>query len=85
MLDHLYHQSISNPLTPTIPSKPGPPLQTASTATVTPAKEIVRNTHDFSNCSKYYKTNFFFLSCTRSFTMHCRHLARHFTPVFILG
>lgn len=46
MLDHLYHQSISNPLTPTIPSKPGPPLQTASIATVTPAKKIVRN--DFS-------------------------------------
>ncbi|XP_011350489.1 nuclear pore complex protein Nup155 isoform X2 [Ooceraea biroi] len=41
MLDHLYHQSISNPLTPTIPSKPGPPLQTASTTTVTPAKETL--------------------------------------------
>jgi len=42
MLDHLYHQSISNPLTPTIPSKPGPPLQMASTTTITPAKDIVR-------------------------------------------
>ncbi|XP_020280588.1 nuclear pore complex protein Nup155 [Pseudomyrmex gracilis] len=41
MLDHLYHQSISDPLTPTIPSKPGPPLQTTSTAAVTPAKEIL--------------------------------------------
>lgn len=53
MLDHLYHQSISNPLTPTIPSKPGPPLQTASTATVTPAKKIVRNENKiFFNYSK---------------------------------
>ncbi|XP_029678395.1 nuclear pore complex protein Nup155 isoform X1 [Formica exsecta] len=41
MLDHLYHQSISNPLTPTIPSKPGPPLQTTSATTVTPAKKIL--------------------------------------------
>lgn len=47
MLDHLYQQSISNPLTPTIPSKPGPPLQTVSTATVAPAKEIVRDIEVF--------------------------------------
>ncbi|KAG5343295.1 NU155 protein, partial [Acromyrmex heyeri] len=46
MLDHLYHQSISNPLTPTIPSKPGPPLQTASTAVVIPAKEILHEIID---------------------------------------
>lgn len=85
MLDHLYHQSISNPLTPTIPSKPGPPLQTASTATVTPAKKIVRNENEiFFNYLKY-KTNFLFLSCTRLLAMHYRHLARHFTPVFMLG
>ena len=47
MLDHLYHQSISNPLTPTIPSKPGPPLQTTSNAVVIPAKEIVCNINLF--------------------------------------
>ncbi|KAL0121289.1 hypothetical protein PUN28_008744 [Cardiocondyla obscurior] len=41
MLDHLYHQSISNPLTPTLPSKPGPPLQTASNAIIMPANEIL--------------------------------------------
>ncbi|XP_077271412.1 nuclear pore complex protein Nup154 isoform X2 [Temnothorax americanus] len=46
MLDHLYHQSISNPLTPTIPSKPGPPLQTASSAVVMPAKEILHEIID---------------------------------------
>lgn len=82
MLDHLYHQSISNPLTPTIPSKPGPPLQTASTATVTPAKKIVRN--DFSSIIQNIKPTFF-LSCTKSLAMHYKHLARHFIPVFMLG
>ncbi|XP_012137924.1 nuclear pore complex protein Nup154 [Megachile rotundata] len=41
LLDHLYNQSISNPLTPSIPSRPGPPPQNASTAPVTPAKEIL--------------------------------------------
>lgn len=46
-LDHLYHQSISNPLTPTIPSKPGPPLQTPSNAVVMPAKKIVCNVRFF--------------------------------------
>lgn len=47
LLDHLYNQSISNPLTPTIPSKPGPPPQN-STMSVTPAKEIVKYTSFFS-------------------------------------
>lgn len=60
MLDHLYHQSISNPLTPTIPSKPGPPLQTASNAIVMPAKEIVCNVRLF-NCSKCVIMLIFFL------------------------
>ncbi|XP_043248349.1 nuclear pore complex protein Nup154 isoform X2 [Colletes gigas] len=46
LLDHLYNQSISNPLTPTIPSKPGPPLQNVPTMPVTPAKEIL---HDIIN------------------------------------
>ncbi|XP_018403107.1 PREDICTED: nuclear pore complex protein Nup155 [Cyphomyrmex costatus] len=46
MLDHLYHQSISNPLTPTIPSKPGPPLQTVLNAVVIPAKEILHDIID---------------------------------------
>ena len=41
MLDHLYNQSISNPLTPTIPSKPGPPMQNLSTINA-PAKEVVK-------------------------------------------
>ncbi|OAD62095.1 hypothetical protein WN48_07748 [Eufriesea mexicana] len=43
LLDHLYNQSISNPLTPTIPSKPGPPPQNSSTIPVTPAKEILHD------------------------------------------
>ncbi|XP_071869599.1 nuclear pore complex protein Nup154 [Bombus fervidus] len=43
LLDHLYNQSISNPLTPTIPSKPGPPQQNGSTMPVTPAKEILHD------------------------------------------
>ncbi|KAK1121340.1 hypothetical protein K0M31_010636 [Melipona bicolor] len=43
LLDHLYNQSISNPLTPTVPSKPGPPLQNGSTMPVTPAKEILHD------------------------------------------
>lgn len=60
MLDHLYHQSISNPLTPTIPSKPGPPLQTASNAIVMPAKEIVCDVR-FFNCLKCVITLIFFL------------------------
>lgn len=42
LLDHLYNQSISNPLTPTISSKVGSPSQNSSTVPVTPAKEIVR-------------------------------------------
>ncbi|XP_053970658.1 nuclear pore complex protein Nup154 [Hylaeus anthracinus] len=46
LLEHLYNQSISSPLTPTIPSKPGPPLQNASTMSVTPTKEIL---HDIIN------------------------------------
>ena len=46
LLDHLYNQSISNPLTPTIPSKPGPPPQNASAMPVAPAKEIL---HDIIN------------------------------------
>ncbi|CAK9797720.1 Nuclear pore complex protein Nup154 [Anthophora quadrimaculata] len=41
LLDHLYNQSISNPLTPTIPSKPGPPTQNTSIIPVPPAKEIL--------------------------------------------
>ncbi|XP_034940368.1 nuclear pore complex protein Nup155 [Chelonus insularis] len=41
MLDHLYNQSISNPLTPTVPSKPGPPTYNTSTTTVIPAKQIL--------------------------------------------
>ncbi|XP_029032284.1 nuclear pore complex protein Nup154 [Osmia bicornis bicornis] len=41
LLDHLYNQSISNPLTPTIPSRPGPPTQNSLTAPVTPAKETL--------------------------------------------
>lgn len=40
MLDHLYNQSISNPLNPTIPSKPGPPIQNIL-ATNVPAKDVV--------------------------------------------
>ncbi|XP_076674265.1 nuclear pore complex protein Nup154 isoform X2 [Andrena cerasifolii] len=46
LLDHLYNQSMSNPLTPTIPSKPGPPPQNASAMPVAPAKEIL---HDIIN------------------------------------
>lgn len=61
MLDHLYHQSISNPLTPTIPSKPGPPLQTASNAVVIPAKEIVCNVNFLHMYFEmYYNINIFF-------------------------
>ncbi|XP_014476453.1 PREDICTED: nuclear pore complex protein Nup155 isoform X3 [Dinoponera quadriceps] len=40
MLEHLYQQSLSSPLTPTVPSKPGPPLLTSITA-ITPAKEML--------------------------------------------
>ncbi|KAG9437559.1 nuclear pore complex protein [Apis mellifera carnica] len=43
LLDHLYNQSISNPLTPTISSKVGSPSQNSSTVPVTPAKEILQN------------------------------------------
>ncbi|XP_043796299.1 nuclear pore complex protein Nup154 isoform X2 [Apis laboriosa] len=43
LLDHLYNQSISNPLTPTISSKVGSPPQNSSTVPVTPAKEILQN------------------------------------------
>lgn len=41
MLDHLYNQSISNPLTPTVPSKPGPPIYNTAPTTIAPAKEVV--------------------------------------------
>ncbi|XP_012285460.1 nuclear pore complex protein Nup155 [Orussus abietinus] len=41
MLDHLYNQSISNPLSPTIPSKPGPPQQIISNIIVPPAKQVL--------------------------------------------
>ncbi|KAG7189622.1 hypothetical protein KM043_017304 [Ampulex compressa] len=51
LLDHLYNQSISNPLTPTIPSKPGPPLHNATITTVTPAKEILHDIRDDALCS----------------------------------
>ena len=40
MLDYLYNQSISNPLTPTVPSKPGPPNYNSITV-VAPAKQMV--------------------------------------------
>ncbi|XP_003693542.1 nuclear pore complex protein Nup154 isoform X1 [Apis florea] len=43
LLDHLYNQSISNPLSPTISSKAGSPAQNNSTVPVTPAKEILQN------------------------------------------
>ncbi|XP_046432876.1 nuclear pore complex protein Nup155 [Neodiprion virginianus] len=45
MLDHLYNQSISNPLTPTVPSKPGPPQHNNSTTSV-PAKEALHEIID---------------------------------------
>ncbi|XP_008546864.1 nuclear pore complex protein Nup155 [Microplitis demolitor] len=45
MLDCLYNQSISNPLTPTVPSKPGPPTYN-STAAVAPAKQILHEIID---------------------------------------
>ncbi|KAK0174071.1 hypothetical protein PV328_007188 [Microctonus aethiopoides] len=41
MLDHLYNQSISNPLAPTIPSKPGPPTYNIATTTAIPAKQVL--------------------------------------------
>lgn len=41
MLDCLYNQSIANPLTPTVPSKPGPPNYNNTVATVTPAKQVL--------------------------------------------
>ncbi|XP_011313670.1 nuclear pore complex protein Nup155 [Fopius arisanus] len=41
MLDHLYNQSISNPLTPTIPSKPGPPTYNTSSIATAPAKQVL--------------------------------------------
>ncbi|XP_051175538.1 nuclear pore complex protein Nup154 isoform X2 [Leptopilina boulardi] len=45
MLDHLYNQSISNPLTPTIPSKPGPPIRN-TLATNVPAKDVLHDIID---------------------------------------
>ncbi|XP_012260855.2 nuclear pore complex protein Nup155 [Athalia rosae] len=46
MLDHLYNQSMSNPLTPTIPSKPGPPQHNNSITTSVPAKELLHEIID---------------------------------------
>lgn len=41
MLDHLYNQSMSSPLTPSIPSKPGPAPHNTSNLPITPAKEML--------------------------------------------
>lgn len=43
MLDHLYNQSISNPLTPSVPKQPGPPIQSSFEVRMKPAKEILHD------------------------------------------
>lgn len=43
MLDLLYNQSISNPLTPTVPSKPGPPIYNNTIASIAPAKQTLHH------------------------------------------
>ncbi|XP_076649143.1 nuclear pore complex protein Nup154 [Halictus rubicundus] len=51
LLDHLHNQSISNPLTPTVPKKPGPLSPNASAVSVTPAKKIL---HDIINDALHF-------------------------------
>ena len=40
-MDHMYNQNVSNPLSPNIPSKPGPLIFNTTPATTTPAKQVV--------------------------------------------
>lgn len=41
MLDYLYNQTMSSPLTPTVPSKPGTQNHNSSSVNTAPAKEMV--------------------------------------------